>query len=281
MKSKCKIRLMMLAVLFMVTIPIAAYAADGQIKIGQTPSTTFPIIIDQPGSYVLTSNIVVSTAANGIEINSDDVTLDLNGHAVIGPGWNGNGTGITASNRNNIAIMNGTVRDFPLHGVRLIGDNEHLTNIRSYRNLNYGIFVSSGIISYCTAHSNGGYGFYAAQSIITNCSAISNGSDGFHIGASNITNCEANYNGSNGIASNGCHIEGNNLRQNGKHGLYLESVYNYAIKNSASLNLSGNFYTDDPANNYMPTSLTAPDAANANVGWSELVNENETPPCRI
>jgi len=42
------------------------------MKIGQTASTTFPIVISQSGSYVLTSNIVVSTTdVNGIEIGAD------------------------------------------------------------------------------------------------------------------------------------------------------------------------------------------------------------------
>ena len=44
-------------VLVALAIPFSAQAGDGQIKIGQTSSTTFPVILDKPGSYVLTSNL--------------------------------------------------------------------------------------------------------------------------------------------------------------------------------------------------------------------------------
>lgn len=84
MKIKSIIHLTILALFLTVIIPLSVYAVDGQIKIAQTPSTTFPIVIDKPGSYVLTSNIVVSPSSlYGIEITANDVTLDLNGHAVI------------------------------------------------------------------------------------------------------------------------------------------------------------------------------------------------------
>lgn len=55
MKDKLKIQLALWAMLFVVAVCFSAHAADGQVKIGQTPSTTFPIVIDQPGSYMLTS----------------------------------------------------------------------------------------------------------------------------------------------------------------------------------------------------------------------------------
>jgi len=112
MKGKSRIQLVLWALLFVVTMSFSAYGADGQIKIGQTVSTTFPVVINQPGSYVLTSNIVVSGSdVNAIEITTDNATLDLNGHAIVGPG-SGLGKGIYANNKNNIAVMNGTVREF-------------------------------------------------------------------------------------------------------------------------------------------------------------------------
>ena len=83
MKGKSKIQLALWALLFMVAIPISAYGVDGQIKIAQTAGTTFPITINEPGSYVLTSNLIVATG-NAININADNVTLDLNGHTIHG-----------------------------------------------------------------------------------------------------------------------------------------------------------------------------------------------------
>ena len=76
------------ALILMVAIPFSAYAVDGQIKIGQPANNDFPIYIEQPGSYVLTSNITMPTPTGGdlIAIAANNVTLDLNGFALIGPG---------------------------------------------------------------------------------------------------------------------------------------------------------------------------------------------------
>src|SRR3954454_14614359 len=43
-----------------------------------TSNADYHFIIDQPGSYYLSANIVV-TKTNGIRINAEGVTLDLNG----------------------------------------------------------------------------------------------------------------------------------------------------------------------------------------------------------
>src|SRR5690349_8518937 len=42
---------------------------------------TNTFIINTPGSYYLTSTIIGETGKNGISIQADDVTLDLNGFA--------------------------------------------------------------------------------------------------------------------------------------------------------------------------------------------------------
>lgn len=300
MKSKCKIQLMMLAVLFMVTIPFSAYGADGQIKIGQTASTTFPIVIDKPGSYVLTSNIVVSTAANGIEINSDHVTLDLNGFAVIGSRISPS-NGIRSSNKKNIAVTNGTVRDFGDNGIWLTGTNSQIKDIRAFNNgVNGGLGIltsaSGSIIATCVASGNS-IGISADFSTIDNCTVVYNYREGIITTACIITKCLISFNGSAGIflqsgmtggsivtncniLSNGWHgiratdtpngehcIKGNNLRGNGRTdpggwGIYIMNNRNYVIQNSASSNASGNFYVADPATNYVPTT-----GDNANIGW--------------
>lgn len=65
-----------------------ALAGNGRIEINQTsvPATGFPISISVPGSYLLTSDIVVSgedlLVPAAITIDADDVTLDLNGFAI-------------------------------------------------------------------------------------------------------------------------------------------------------------------------------------------------------
>ena len=326
MKIKSRIQSLLWAVLFVVAMSFSAYAADGQIKIGQTPLTTFPIVIDQPGSYVLTSNLVISTAnVCGLVITTDDVTLDLNGHAIIGPGMDTGGVaiGINGKERKNVSILNGTVRDFSGDGINLHGaswghipangSNNLLKNLKTYSNGMSGIAVSNAVVTNSSANSNGWIGIASESSIITNNTTNDNGITGIHAIMSTATNCIASFNGTYGIravnstisncttnsnggdgirafmqefdtsssliinctansndrygitASYNCRIEGNNLRDNGAYGLYLGASQNYAIKNSASNNANGNFWC--AADNYMPTSLTEPDAANANIGW--------------
>jgi hypothetical protein len=73
----------------------SVFASDGVTLIKQTPTTVFPIEITAPGSYRLASDLkVTSLSADAIDIRADDVTLDLNGFSIIGPGA-GSGVGIT------------------------------------------------------------------------------------------------------------------------------------------------------------------------------------------
>ena len=76
--------------------PRTALAVDGQIAItqaramagGVTPGDApgFPVSINLPGSYVLSSGLTVPDAnTTAIEINADHVTVDLNGFAILGP----------------------------------------------------------------------------------------------------------------------------------------------------------------------------------------------------
>ena len=64
----------------------------------------FPVAIDTPGSYYLMGNVV---GAGGITIVTSNVTIDLNGFTLAGPGA---GSGIDApATLENITIRNGTV----------------------------------------------------------------------------------------------------------------------------------------------------------------------------
>jgi len=87
-------------------------AADqGRIEIG--PTNTFPIVIDTPGSYVLTADLHMAQAGvSAIEITADQVNLDLGGHVVRGPGAGLEAYGIRGYNRTGITVHNGTVTGF-------------------------------------------------------------------------------------------------------------------------------------------------------------------------
>ena len=227
MKGKSKILLVMLTLLFVVAMSFSAYGADGQIKITQPDS--FPVVIDQPGSYVLTSNITLSTDANGIVIDASNVTLDLNGHAIIGPG-SGSGNGIYTYGKHNITIKNGMVRDFGESGIDFAGfypstnvPNFRVEDITAIRNGGHGIEASRSTITNCTARYNGNYGIGGFYSSITNCTATHNGSHGINATSSTVKDCTATHNGSHGINATSSTVKDCTAYSNGEDGIYATS----------------------------------------------------------
>lgn len=68
-----------------------------------------PTTIDQPGTYMLTNSIFTNSSTGaGITITASDVTLDLNGQTITGPG-NGSHAGLRILNAQNVSVKNGNV----------------------------------------------------------------------------------------------------------------------------------------------------------------------------
>src|SRR5579883_3250123 len=117
-------------ILTVVTVTVLCVTAYGQpVEINQAyvaqfstnyASSGFPFVITQPGSYKVTSNLKVPAGLDGIDIRSNDVTLDLNGFTISGPvACTGvglavncpNGTGVTIGIYSDIPYTNITVRN--------------------------------------------------------------------------------------------------------------------------------------------------------------------------
>jgi len=91
--------------------PAAPGPTDG-VRAPGTPISSLPFAITQPGSYYLTRNLSVASGV-GITIDADDVTLDLMGFTLSGPGSNSASHGITRNvntTRRNNTIRNGVLR---------------------------------------------------------------------------------------------------------------------------------------------------------------------------
>jgi hypothetical protein len=138
-----------------------AFAVDGQVLINQSTVMAqggFPYKINQPGSYKLSGNLVVPADVDGIDILTDNVTVDLNGFTVSGPvtcagsgasisclplnvavGINGF-IGIFGSQHrvNNVTVRNGNVVGFYI-GVDVHGIDELLEDIHATGNRAYGL----------------------------------------------------------------------------------------------------------------------------------------------
>lgn len=69
-------------------------------------------VITQPGEYTLTEDLLVDRNP-GLSVQADDVTIDLNGHALRFTGTPEPGiNGIVASGRSNLTIRNGSIGGF-------------------------------------------------------------------------------------------------------------------------------------------------------------------------
>src|SRR4051812_13288192 len=83
----------------------------------RTPISSLPFNISQAGSYYLTTNLTGQAGTNGITISTDNVTIDLNGFALIGVGGSLDGISINATNHRNLAVYGGTVCNWGDDGV--------------------------------------------------------------------------------------------------------------------------------------------------------------------
>jgi parallel beta-helix repeat protein len=115
-----------------------------------------PLVITKPGSYYLISNLIVSSPnVTAISIGADNVTIDLNGFTISGPGMGiGTGFGIVDQQQtlpglvNNAVVRGGTVRGWA-YAVHLAGKNNRVENVRVFE-ASHGIFVGrSSVVSQC------------------------------------------------------------------------------------------------------------------------------------
>lgn len=133
-----------------------AWATDGVLEINQASTKgVFPVTLNSPGSYRLTSDLTVGTSANGISVTASDVTLDLNGFTIRSS--SSQGYGILISSATNVEIRGGTIRGFD-YGVFM--SNSELVgviDVRALGNATYGILAqgNGSIVRGCTVAGNG------------------------------------------------------------------------------------------------------------------------------
>ncbi len=207
--------------------PLPALAGDGRVEINQARALAggvtagdapgFPVHIYTPGSYLLAGNLTV-TALNtaAVSVQVDDVSIDLNGFAIIGPATcfgsgsaltcsAGVGVGIEAPGQTRIGIRNGRVHGFASTGV-LTGERAEIRDLVVDSNGSSG--VSTGPrsrVHHVTADRNRGVGISISFASLVDASVVSsNFSHGISGTAANTTlGCVAYDNGGNGI--NGSH----------------------------------------------------------------------------
>jgi parallel beta-helix repeat protein len=211
----------------MLAMAVSVGAVDGTIEINQAKVLAaggFPYTIGTANtSYRLTGSLSVPASTNGINVTAPNVTIDLNGFSITGPGSSGF-TGISTG-QSDVTVENGTLTGFG-GGV--------------------GVVVgSSGIVRNVHADANG-YGINGGNyTTVEGCTANNSvAADGYGIlcqgNGCTISGNTANAGGQIGIecTGNGCVISGNTMIANAAFGVYCTG--------SGCL-ISGNTISGNPA----------------------------------
>jgi hypothetical protein len=158
----------------------------------RTPISSALFTINVPGSYYLTTNLVVSSG-NVININTNGVTLDLNGFTIQSTVAYAAGNGIQiASGLRNITILNGFIQGGVTNngnnvysgsgfqnGITFSGatapSNVRISGVTVTGCLSYGIYLGfgdSGLVECCLVRTTGDVGIMASvvkSSSATDC----------------------------------------------------------------------------------------------------------------
>jgi hypothetical protein len=128
-----------------------------QLADPRTPISSLPYAITNPGSYYVTTNLTGGASGDGIDIDTNDVTLDLNGFTLRGVSGSGNGINVP-NPQNNLVIRNGVVDFWGQTGVNTAnGNNSQLERLRMSSNGNGAFSVGNRCtVKDCTANGNGG-----------------------------------------------------------------------------------------------------------------------------
>jgi len=210
------------------------------------PISSLPRTISQPGSYYLTGNL--DGSPGGIDIVSDNVTLDLMGFTIDGGG--ANDIGIYFDGRNNVTIRNGTVTAFALTAIYQgedTAENSTIVNVHAMAN-GGGIITSSrnSLIRNCVSGNNAGtsiaasgegaillhntayggtygYGIFGGDGAVIEGNTVYNHTGSYAIRGDKASRMSGNTvydNSATGIfGDNGSMITGNTVYGNSSHGI--------------------------------------------------------------
>jgi len=195
-------------------------------------ASDLPLTITEPNSYYLVEDIsFMDTLNHAITIECNDVTIDLAGFTLKGPG-SGNRSGIYMSGRSNVEIRNGTIRDFGLPAIyessSTNSSSHRVVNIRALSN-GFGIYLYGygHLIKDCTAAENGHRGIHTGSgcTLIGN-TAYNNEDCGIRTGhGCTVSSNTACYNQYCGIYTGpGCTVTGNTVRYNQMYGIYTNGA---------------------------------------------------------
>lgn len=244
-------------------IPPTASAVDGTLEISpvcaaQTgcfagDAAGFPVTISASGSYRLTSDLVVPDAnTTAIQVTASDVSLDLNGFAIVRSGCqgvtfdctppSGSGFGVqtTTSTANGVSVSNGSVVGMGSTGIS-VGTAGEVYDVRLRWNRTDGVFAGAlSTVRDNVAHENGFRGlFVGTGSTVSGNTVSSSGSDGIVTASGcTVSGNTASFNGGDGLdIGTGSTVVDNTAYDNDQNGIRV-NVDSAVQRNTVRLNSS-------------------------------------------
>jgi hypothetical protein len=254
MKTKSQLPALALAILSNLSSQITTALAQGSLTPPGMPAPSMksldqleprtlissaPFTITAPGSYYLTTNLIINTG-DAITIATNGVTLDLSGFTISSTAPTATGTGIMLSGAlQDITIANGHIRGGVTNGAGTYNGSGFAYGINcssfpsaanvlvshvSVSGCQYdGIALGdSSIVEYCTIQTVGGRGIYASTvkhstafdcgggaisgGQVSDCRAASSG--GYGVSADTALNCFGSTGAGDGVIANtaqNCH----------------------------------------------------------------------------
>lgn len=138
----------------LISMPLVGFSSNVLAQTKFNGKDPFPKKLKKSGSYLQVSNITIpakSTTSDAVDITASNVTVDLQGYTIMGPG-SGTGVGINASGVSNVTIQNGIIIGMGGPGI-ILGPNSIMRNVQVINNGGDGIdcspscLITSSVIS--------------------------------------------------------------------------------------------------------------------------------------
>ena len=258
----------------------------------RTPISSLPYTISNSGSYFLTTSLT-SVSGDGIDITTNNVTLDLNGFTLLGAG---SGAGINVLNpARNLSIRNGVLDSWGNGGVNATnGFNCQLERLRESNCGNIGLAAGNNCsVLFCTATGNISNGIAVGNNcVVRDCTANDNtGLQAFGIQVGSgcvVKDCTttSNFGGGILVQGNDCLIADNNCSENGgitgayvPIGISILGARNRIDNNNAGNNTYGIAFIPGPG--ILPASVNVTNCITRNFaprGYGNTAGNNDYAP---
>lgn len=223
----------------LIAVAGVAWAGEGQVDIAQVP-----YVINAPGSYIVVTDLTIpGPGISGITITANNVSLDLNGHNLIGAGGMVGAHGVNiVTPATDIEVKNGVIRHWGGDGIYAFKvDRCVVSNIRAVGNGLNGIELQDGcVVTDCVCIENlwsGITGFDSGKYTRNICK--DNGRFGIHVQSYNSVignTCTGNL--WDGIyVITGCVVSDDTSTSNGQCGI-VGNFGNTVVRNNCSANQS-------------------------------------------